>query len=420
MDIETAVRVLGERAEEAEVFHLKGSTSTLTVKKDLPDLFKESIFSGYGLRVIDKEREGFAYSNTLSMDVIEGALKAAKVASPDPFVGLPGPARFKEVGGCFDERVATLDPEEAAGFARELVEPCREMEASPTTGGISWSSSHITIASTHGLLAADRETSISAHLAAIARDTETQSGFHYDVSRSLDLDFREVGHVAARLARESLGGKRVGTKTLDVTLKPHATAELLEATLVPSFIADNVQRGRSLLADRTGEEVFSEGLTIHDIGNLDGGIMSAAFDGEGVPTRKTPLVEKGVVKGFLYDSYTAAKEERESTGNADRPTHSVPPRIQATNFVISGKGDIEEGGLLVHGLIGAHTCNPVTGDFSVETRNAFLDGKPVKRAIITGNVFELLKKIKGFGDDPLQVSSVRSPSLQFGGVRVVG
>jgi PmbA protein len=420
MEIERALRLLGEKADQAEIFHIWGSSRTLEVKKDRPDLFKESDYSGYGIRVIMDHREGFAYSSTLSDEVIERALKTARVASPDPFVGLPGPSSFRVIPGCFDQAVASLDPDEATSFAAEMVRACQGTGAIPTTGGLTWSSSEVTIANTHGLYGSDRETTISAHFSAIARDTEVQSGFHYGASRALDLDFAGIGAEAARLARDSLGAEGIGTRTLDVTLRPHAVAELLEGTLVPSLVADNVQRGRSLLADRVGEEVFSENLTILDQGDLEGGLMTAAFDGEGVPARRTSLVKKGILEGFLYDCYTAAKEGRESTGNADRSGYATPIRIQPTNLLVTGKGHVEEGGLLVHGLIGAHTSNPVTGDFSLETRNAFLNGKPVKKAIITGNVFELLRSIKGFGDDPLQVSAVHSPSIQFRDVKVVG
>jgi PmbA protein len=199
-------------------------------------------------------------------------------------------------------------------------------------------------------------------------------------------------------------------------LKPYAAAELLQFAFAPSFSADNVQRRRSVLANKIGEELFP-GIEVIDDGAIAGGLMSAKFDSEGVKTQKTVLVSKGVLKGFIYDTYTANKGKTKSTGNAERDSYASPPRIGPSNFVLKGKGKIGNG-LVVHGLIGCHTANPVSGDFSVETRNAFLNGEPVK-AMISGNIFDLLKKCVGFGDDYKQVSFVKCPSIEFSSIKVV-
>ena len=135
------------------------------------------------------------------------------------------------------------------------------------------------------------------------------------------------------------------------------------------------------------------------------------------------MVEKGVVRGFLFDTFYGRKMNTKSTGNAFRGSFSSLPRIEPSNFVIKSRTysmSSEDDVLVVYGLIGTHTSNPISGDFSVETRNAFYKGKPIKKAIISGNIFELLRKNVGFGKDYKQYSNILSPSMEFEDVTVVG
>ena len=207
-------------------------------------------------------------------------------------------------------------------------------------------------------------------------------------------------------------------------------SDILENAFVPSTFGDNVQKGRSSLAGRIGEEVAEESFNMTDDGLFPGGMATSSFDGEGVSSQRTPLVENGVLKGFLYDSYAAGKETppTESTGNADRPGYAGIPRIGTTNLIASSKKPQDvlaetERGYLVTGVIGAHTANPVSGDFSVEARNVFAveDGaplKPIRSLMLAGNVFELLKSIE-VGTDARMVGSVVVPTVKVE-MKVVG
>lgn len=417
MELDSALKILDRRADEAEIFHGTEHSKSLETKKGEVDLYKESMSGGYGIRVIKGNRMGFAFSNRLDETIIERALDSAKIAEVDEHLALPYAQSY---GGstCFDAGVASLDTGALLKFMDELLAPHKEYSVTPTTGSITAASYEEEIVNSHGVSCTEKGTTISAHLSAVARDADISTGFYYDISRFLDLDFAEIGREASRLAKESLNAKKIDTIKTSLTMKPHAVAELFEHALMPSFSADNVQRGRSFLADRVGETIAS-GIGITDDGTLERGLLTGKFDSEGVAQRETPLVKDGVLSGFLYDTYTASKEGTGSTGNASRDSFSSMPQAAPSNVIISGKGETGEG-LVVHGLIGAHTSNPVSGDFSVETRNAFLDGKPVRKAIISGNVFELLKNVVGFGKDVKQVSHIVSPSIEFSDVTVVG
>ncbi|MEE8167432.1 MAG: TldD/PmbA family protein [Candidatus Hydrothermarchaeales archaeon] len=418
MRADEALDYLAKRADEAEIYLSSSRGHTLELWRGEMDLFKESSSSGYGVRVIKDKHMGFAYSNSLSEEVLNSALKVAKASERDPHVALPHQERYKELG-VFDEDIADLDLEQAPEFVDALVAPCAGRGVIASYGSISWSSSEVEIWNTHGLYGADQGTWCSAVLSAVADDDQPASALYYDSSRKLDLDFAEIGRKAAELARSSLKAMEIGELQTDITLKPPAVADLVENVLIPSFSADNVQRGRSQLAGKIDEQLFSR-FNIVDDGTLKNGLATSKFDGEGISSQKTELVRDGVLKGYLYDTYTAGKDGKESTGNAERDSYASLPYIDATNLVLSGRGKPSEKGLVVHGLIGAHTSNPVSGDFSVETRNAFLNGEAVQKAIISGNIFQLFKNIGGFGKDYRQVSSAYTPSIEFLDISVVG
>jgi PmbA protein len=420
MDIDKALDILMKEVDEAEIYFSKSTSNEIEIKKGSVDLFKESYSIGYGIRVINKGKLGFAFSNSLDEKVIRNALATAKISEQDKFHSLPEKQRYSDVKDVYDPKLMNIQPEEMSEFAAPLMEACESHGVQATTGGIAWSSYEVKIMNSLGLRCKDKGTACSCYLSTVAKDDKTATGFYSDASRKLDLDFYEIGATAAKLAKDSLNAERIDTLTSNIILKPHAVAGLFEHALIPSFNADNVQRNRSLLAGKLNQRVFSERLNIIDDGRLKKGLLSAKFDGEGVKTQRTVLVNNGVLKNYLYDIYTANKGNAKSTGNSERDSYYALPQVDASNFIISGEGNITGRGLVVYGLIGAHTANPVTGDFSVETKNAFLNDKPVKKAIISGNIFELLNKVEGTGKDYKQVSSVFAPTVEFSEVRVIG
>ncbi|RMF89919.1 MAG: TldD/PmbA family protein [Methanobacteriota archaeon] len=418
MMVEEALKRLSKTADEAEIFHLRTRTFTVKTKRYGIDLFKENSSEGYGIRVLKNHRMGFYFSNRLDGDALEMAVKVAGSAEEDRHHALPGEQRYLDR----DQPLFEMDVEEGIKMAGELVGACRDHKGvDPTAGALSWSTSQTTVANTKGLYAVKKEASISAYLSTVAKNGGPSTGFHFQVSRRKDIDPLEVAGEACRLALSSLNPARLEAGEMPVILRPMAVAELFEYALIPSFSADNVQRGRSKLQGMVDEEVFSD-VTIVDDPTMEGGLMSEPFDDEGVASKRTVLVEKGILRGFLYDMYTAAKEGCESTGNGVRASHSSLPQVGPSNFIVTGGQRIEseEEALVVHGLIGAHTSNPISGDFSCETRNAYLNGRPVKKAIISGNIFTILQGGVGFGSDVRQYSAVVSPSIWLPPLSVSG
>lgn len=421
MRLENALDYLSGRCEEAEIFFLGQESQSVELERGEVRLSQSGSLSGYGVRVISGQRQGFAHSSLLSRDLLDMALKAARVAKADGNLCLPQPGQYPRVKGTFDPRIKSLGPEEARDHLSSMVSKAREREVSITAGALSWESFRFSIHNTLGVEVRDQGTEMDAYMSTVAGGGENvSSGIYFDTSRSLDLNFEEIAGEASRLAAESLRAQRLEDRKYSLLLTPLAATELLESVLLPAFSADNVQRQRSLLYGKEGEEVFP-GLSFEDHGTLDGGLMTSRSDGEGKAMERKSLVEKGVLKGFLHSCYTARKEGGESNGSAHRPSYSTLPRIAPSNFVLSGRESSDRYAQLeVNGIIGAHTSNPISGDFSVEVRNPFLEGSPVKKAIISGNVYQVMEKVRALGRDYHQYSSLVTPSMVLEDVRVVG
>jgi PmbA protein len=215
-------------------------------------------------------------------------------------------------------------------------------------------------------------------------------------------------------------------------LTQFALQDLFAYTLTNAVRADNVQRNQSPFKDKLGQLVTSENLTVYDDGLFPAGLRTWAFDGEGVPHQKTAVIEKGILGNFLYDNYSARKDGKESTGNAGRAGYLSTPSIDTTNFHImpgnkSSNQMISEidDGLIIYYLQGAHSSNPVSGDFSVVATPAWKikngDITHCSRGVmLAGNIFELLKNVSVVGSNERQMGLLIAPWIQVENVRVIG
>ncbi|MDV0446550.1 Metalloprotease PmbA [Methanosarcinaceae archaeon Ag5] len=203
----------------------------------------------------------------------------------------------------------------------------------------------------------------------------------------------------------------------------------MENTFALSIDADNVQKERSGLAGKLNEKIGTDDLSIIDDGTLAGGFASSPFDDEGTPTRRTNVIENGYLKSYLYDSYTAGKDNVKSTGNGYRNSYSSIPSVDISNLVVKyPQGDVvgdTKRGIYVHTVIGAHTANEISGDFSVEGRNAYWveDGEikaPIKSVMISGNIYDMLSKIDGAGPVIRKVGNIVTPAIRISEMSVTG
>ena len=267
------------------------------------------------------------------------------------------------------------------------------------------------------------------------REGETQSGFAFRVAREPDeLDWEAAAEEAAARAARLLGSRKPGTEKLPVVLDPWAAASFL-GVLAASLSAEEVQKGRSLLADLVGDQVASELVTIVDDGRLDDGPSTAPFDDEGVPTSRTPLIERGVLRGFLHNTETARRDTSGSTGNASRPSYRGVPGVAPTNLVVEGGSEnadaiLKRAGraIYIQDVSGVHSgANPVSGEFSVGATGLRVEGgslgEPLREITIASTLPEVLRRVEAVGSDVRffpGAGAIGTPTILVGEMTVAG
>ncbi len=420
-------------ADETEIYCIKGRSLSVDIHRDELDLAKESLFWGIGIRAIVNGAVGFSSTNDASHveEACTLAVKSARVRHSDPlWSGLPGKKKITPVKGIFDKNIADISTETCVDLTAEMIEGAKTIPSVfPTSGQVLCSNSTTLILNSHGIEMKEPDTVIHASIDTTTKDTDTSTASEFEISRKLDIDFHKIGESAAQLAFRSRNGTRTETHDTAVLLEPMAFADILDNTFLPSLNADNVQKGRSSLIGKMNTKIAADELSLVDDGTLAFGIGTSSCDDEGTPSKRNEIVAGGELQSFLYDCYTAGKEKRESTGNAIRSSFTGTPSISIRNLVIEHpRSDIvaeTNDGVIVNTVIGAHTANPISGDFSVEARNSFLikDGEissPIKSMMISGNIFDVLKNMDGAGKDVRKIGNIITPTIRVSKMRIVG
>jgi PmbA protein len=433
---------LRKGAASAEAYVYEGQTTNVGIERGQITKSSRIIDRGLGIRVSVDKAIGFAYTNMMSEpnateDTILKALSAARSSKADQdWHGLPEKKPYGVAENTYDRKIHELRSEDLVGLASTMLDAATaaDKRVLPVEGGVGIAYISAAVGNSNGIAGFDKGTIIECSLATVAKEgnTVTPVCFEFNAERDYNVNPEWVGKEAARLAASALKTKRIETKNTKLIFTQFALQELLYFTLVNAVKADNVQRDQSPFKGRLGEKVASDAVTIYDDGLLRGGLRTAAFDGEGAPRQKTLLVEKGVLRGFLYDNYAAKKEGKESTGNASRAGYLSTPEIEATNFhVMPGNKSVDQlmnevdEGLLIYFLQGAHSSNPVSGEFSVVATPAWKikKGEIVhcsRGVMLAGNMFEVLKNVRVVANNERKMGQLVSPWIMVENVKVIG
>ncbi len=440
---ENAVKsALKKGAAEAEAYVYEGQATNVGIERGQITKSNRIIDRGVGIRVAVNKAVGFAYTNIIEgQNVVEStilkALSAARASRSDQdWHGFPEKKPYATAEKLFDPKILELRSEGLVDIASSMLDAAVSVNKRvfPIEGGAGSAYLSSAVSNSNGVAAFDRGTMIECSLAAVAkeRNTVTPVCFEFNAERVHKVDPEWVGLEAARLAVSALKTKRIKTETTKLVLTQFALQELLYFTLINAVKADNVQRNQSPFNGRVGEKVAAENLTICDDGLFPSGLRSWAFDGEGVPQQKTTLVEKGFLRGFLYDNYTAKKEGVDSTGNASRAGYLSTPSIGATNFHIIPENKTPDqllsevdDGLIIYYLQGAHSSNPVSGEFSVVATPAWKIRKgeithATRGVMLAGNIFEVLKNVSIIANNERKMGQLIAPWLLVENVKVIG
>ncbi len=440
---EKAVQMaLKQGATEAEAFIYFGKATSVGIERGQITKSDRIIDEGAGIRVQVQKAIGFAYTNILEEDkaienAITKAIGAAKASKPDrDWQGFPGKKPYTMPQNTFDKRIQELHCEELIGIAARMLDAAGGIDKRiiPVEGGCGATYVSNAIANSQGITGFDEGTIVECSVATLAKEGSivTPVCFEFNAERNYNIDPEWVGKEAARHAISALKAKRVETKNYTLILTQFALQELLYYTLINAVKADNVERDQSPFKGKLGERVGTEMITICDDGLLPGGMRTGMFDAEGVPHQRTMIIEKGILRNFLYDNYTARKAGKESTGNASRAGYLSTPSVEATNFhIIPGTKTPEElmqevdNGLIVYYLQGAHSSNPVNGEFSVVATPAWKIRKgktehATRGVMLAGNIFELLRNVSALANNDRKMGQLVSPWILVENVRVIG
>jgi PmbA protein len=425
------VEAYAELTTETSVSAFQGEVERLTSASS----------SGVGVRVVADGRLGYAYTADLSDQGLRECLAEARanleVSGEDPGNVLPEAAAYQALDGLFDTRQADTAPERKVALALDL--EARTRAADPKVTQVESARygdvvGEVAIASSIGVKGSFAVTHAwCLSIAMATEDGQSQVGYAVDAARAIDdLDPGPVAREAADRAVRMLGAVKPATRTVPVVLDRMVAPSLL-GVLLAGLSAEEVQKRRSLFADRLGEQVGAAGLRLIDDGRLVAGPGAAPFDGEGVPTRRTVLIDDGVLECFLHNTATAARGDASSTGNARRGSFKSSPGVSAHNLFLE-PGELDQAGLLARageGLLvqdasGVHSgANPITGDFSVGVsglwfRNGEL-AEPVREATVAAQLLDILKGIEAVGSDlRFTTGSIGGSSLLIGQMTVAG
>lgn len=427
-------------ADQAEVYLKISKNLTIEVKEQKIDSIEKSLTSGYSLRIIKDNRLGFSYSTDFKdMErVIDNAFNSSLYSEPDLYLDLPSSMKPSLIPEIYDPSIASLSEEGAIDLVMQtekaaIMEDSRIKKIRKASG--SFSSTEVYIKNTKDVRYHYESTSCSAHIMLIAENAqESQMGWDYQACRYLgDISFDDVGKRAARRALKLLGAKKITSFKGSVLLDNSVAVEFL-SILSSMLSAESVQKKKSLFQGKINNPVISDKLNIIDNGLIDRKVGSRPVDDEGVPTSKKILIQKGILKGFMHNTYTAKKDVTISTGNAIRGGFSTLPSVGPTNLYLeSSEGSIKslnnmieaiDKGIYVIEAMGMHTANPISGDFSIGVSGLLIQkGKishSVKEAMISGNILDLFKKVYLVGDDHRFYGNIGSPSLLIENVDISG
>ncbi|OED30650.1 TldD/PmbA family protein [Methanosphaera sp. WGK6] len=428
------LRNVTKKVDHAEVYMEREQSTDVDILNDKVNHAKEENIVGLGIRVIKDQKQGFAYTTNLSKveETITQAINNSKLNNVDKNLTIIDNNKvYSKIDGLYDKKLENIDLQEAIDYSKTLIDLVKEKKCNPTAGGYGEGIGIVNIVNSNGVEVTESTTSCGASVSVNVEDADVvSSAYYYDLKHDKNLDLDLIVDKATELALSSRNAKSTETRNTAVVLD-HTAAVSLLSTFFSALNSENKQRGRSKFKDSLGELIASENFNLVDDGTIPGALRSSIADDEGTPTEKTILIDEGVLTNFIYDTYHAKKDESDvtTTANAIRAGYSSVPSVGFTNLKLNFKElvDISDisNGIIVNSVMGAHTANPITGDFSVEAMNAFeiRNGSienPIKKAMISGNIFDIMKDVKAINGEIRQLGSCITPKILADNLRVIG
>jgi PmbA protein len=433
---------LSAGATDAEAWAEESTSRQVRVYEAEVESLSDAGGRGVGVRAFVGARSGYAYGTDLSeggvAEVARAARQAAEVADEDEHAGLPEELGTAAVPDLASAELAAWSTERKVDLALAVERAARAREGVTQVENAVYSDAEgsVALANSRGFAAGYSATEAWAYASAFAGEgAELMTGLGIGLGRDpAALDPEAIGGEAAERALSLVGARQPESRRCPVVLDAFVAASFI-GFIGAMLSAEAVQRGRSLFADREGEEVADPALAVADDGTDPEGPGSSPFDGEGSPTRRTPLLEGGRLLTFLFDARTARRAGRATTGNASRGSYRSPPSVGTTNLILEPGSDDLAGlalraseGLYVTDVAGLHSgVNPVSGTFSVGASGRLIEngelGAPVRELTIASDLVSMLKGVRAVGAEARWVpfgGSVKAPPLLVAEMTVSG
>ena len=414
-----------------EIFFNESDILNIEADGKKANFVSQGNINGFALRVVIGKKIGFASTLNLNnyKECVDNAIKIAKLNNVDKdFKNFALPEKYKKIKNYSNELI-DFDAEGFFKLNKEIVdEVCKLNEDIEITRIIYYKGiNNKRIINSNGINFGDK---VASNSFVYELKLGNEAVDLHDSNNSV-LTTRNVKENVERL--ESLYNKRrIKGAEIPIIFHQNAFSEFLDNSFEFNINAENVQNGKSLFKNKVGEKIFDKRISIRDNGLQKGLINSRSFDDEGIPSRKTDIIKNGVLKGFIYDIYSANKEGKKSTGNAIRATNFIP-KISTTNLIFNKGNKTKEQlirsidkGLYINSLLGGHTMNEATGDFSfVVSEGQYIEkGEikyPVKDVMIAGNFYKMLNNIDSIGKGVKHYGSgYYLPLILFSKVNIIG
>jgi PmbA protein len=434
-------RALAGGATDAECTIAEGEEFSANVRMRELENLKEAGSRGAGLRILRGKHTGSSYTSDLSAEGLErlvrSAIELADITTEDPHAGLPDPGEFGAVAGdlgLYSADVATLATELKIETAKRAEEAALSADARISNSEGASFDNHVGghfFANSRGFAGQYQTSYCSLSTVPVAKDGESmERDYWYTIARGFDglEPADEVGRTAAARALRRLNAVKVDTQKVPIVFDPNAARTLLD-NLFDAVHGMAIYRHESFLAGKLGEQVASENVTVVDDATIPGLFGTSPFDDEGVPSRRTVVIDRGVLKSYLMNTYAARKLGLKTTGNASRGLAGnagighgnfyLQRGVQTPEQLIAGIGN----GFYVTELMG-FGVNVVTGDYSRGAVGLWIRGGELAFAVsevtIAGNLSEMLKNIEAVGSDLHFRGSIAAPTLKIGEMTVGG
>jgi PmbA protein len=429
-------------ATDAEAWVEEATSRRIHVYDGKVESLSDAGGRGVGVRAFVDGREGYAYGTDLSeagvAEVAAAARAAAEVSDPDEYGGLPDDFGATPVDGLASPVLREWSTERKVELALAVERAARSRPGVTQVENAVYSDAdgRVALANSRGFTAGYDSTQAWAYASAFAGEgADLMTGLGVDLARDPEgLDPEAIGAEAAERALALVGARQPESRRCPVVLDAFVAASFI-GFIGSMLSAEAVQRGRSLFADREGDEIAHEALALADDGTDPEGPSSAPFDGEGSPSRRTELIGGGRLLTYLFDTRTARRAGRGSTANATRGSYRSPPSVGTTNLVLEpGSHDLEGlfreagDGLFVTDVAGLHSgVNPVSGTFSVGASGRLIEGgeagAPVRELTIASDLVSMLQGLREVGSQARWVpfgGSVKAPPVLVAEMAVSG